>query len=327
MLRASLVLPAFLLIASLSDSYSQACDKGFSYSPRCLISGPCQDGEREAAVMDYAGAVYEKNSNQRFDGRLTETECASVKKEFGILPPGAPPEPYLSAARKAFFRKQAQAEHCREGAAFETKKFSNPKWGEGIFLGTFHLCGARIGEMFAPHEMEILSRPQEWLLFLENSSDPLVKNANGGEAALLKKVSSALNIPLEDPMIPEPELGKKIATKYAVSREEFTALFFLAAMSGDKEVARNPQTAVKLFATQWGVDPEALARQILALAELPRKEIERKVKEAVKRYDTVIAETSPSHIREALKRHGKAKALFIVGNSHLDLGPLVYEKP
>lgn len=274
--------------------------------------------------MDYVGAVYGSGSNQSFDGFLGETERAAVVSEFGELSPGSSVEPYLSAARKKFFLSRPQGDYCRDSSNFKMRKFSSPRWGRGIFLGTIHLCGAKIGEMFAEYEKEIVSHPEEWLLFTENYSDPMVKKAKGGESDLMQKVSRALNIPLEDPILPEPELARKIAEKYSVSVEDFLALFFLATMSGDRDVERQPAAAVRLFAAQWKADPEAIARRLLAIAKLPHKEIEKKVEEAVKRYDTVIAETSPEHIRAALTRHNKKKALFIVGITHLDLGPLVY---
>lgn len=304
-------------------------EPGRNYSRHCLLYGPCQEDERSAAFLDYAGAVYGSGNASSFDGFLRDEERARTEKRFGPFLDASPAPAYLSSARQKFFLREAPLDypdppHCSDDRHFQTRQFAEDEWGKGVLLGTAHLCGGRIGDMFAEFEAEIATAPEDWIIFLENISDPITNRIQSPETKLFKRVSAALDIPLEDPIIPMPEIARRVAEKYSIKPEEFVAVFLAYSLEGDPAARVNPEAVIRLSAEQWKVDPKLLVGAILDLDKYSDTEFQKMKQESLRRYDEAISDFSPEHIRSLLKAKKKNKALYVIGSAHLDLGASVY---
>ncbi|MFO1519178.1 MAG: hypothetical protein U1F57_05900 [bacterium] len=324
-----------------------------SYRRNCLVDSSCAAGERQAAIYDYVGAMYGEEGRVRFletngNQHLSPSEREYVERTFGRLTSPSQVDGFLTKSHSVFFQRSffPTPKKCPEEPVV---KLLHPQFGEGLVLYGAHGCGEAHGKQLSQSGMEwaIAANSQGWTFFVEGEAgagwlDGEKKAIDmGPEVKLVKRMGEVLQIPVKEALVfnpTHPQVLEEAAKKSGYTREELIvgAVFqvFLSLYLQDPRANQGAvmTQAVDNAAPYFKIDRKKLAD---AMNDFLIKYGRDQVKESKKRMDVLVDfsnQLSLSPLRKELQTLSErkdalpAKALFLVGQAHLDLVKKAYEK-
>jgi len=318
-----------------------------NYRRACLKDASCSWQEREAALLDYAGAVYGEPGNGGLCSKegsftLTPQEQSYVTEKFG-RPEGADRIfPFLDRARNRFFKQLAfpMDPQCLREAPRSPLQLQHPQLGAALVVHGYHGCGKNYAEQLTKTGMELSigAEPQEWAFFLE-SYGVLDQREKLEENELFKRVAKTLDIPLRN-ALPVRALSKE-ALQEAAKSSKYSELDFAVAVLF--------QAVLGNLRAHRGGDPNALADGLAPEVAKELSQDAKSLRTALDRYfekypdpmeaaiesdrrAKIIAETSNvlslkqlrSEVQKLSAERPHLKSLFMVGSMHQDLIRQVY---
>lgn len=353
-----LIIAGFFLVGCSRDQEDEPVSKKPSPQPEppsdrvyrrsCLQDESCPLPEREAALMDYVGAVYGEAGRVKFTSPndtfvLTPAEETYVLNTFGR--PGKPPEgirSFLGRGADVFLSQRSYMEHpmCSTDRGKAPIQFTDSQLGMGVVLYGFHGCAKNYLDQLKRSGLELSmgANPENWAFFLEG---------HGGkksefilyEFEFFEKVANVLKIPLHN-AVPVRTFHKKVI-QLAMEKTNYVEMDFTVAAVFQGVVGRmreNPnadplqmeRTMAELMAPDFGQKPEVVLKALHQFLQKYPTFLEAGTESD--RRIMVLAEISNQLSREQLKdkiegiakEKPNLKSLFVIGAGHKDLIQEIY---
>ncbi|MFO1464288.1 MAG: hypothetical protein U1F66_10975 [bacterium] len=318
-----------------------------NYRRLCLKDESCSWQERQAALLDYAGAVYGEPGKVSLgpkDGpfSLTPEEQSYVTEKFGRPEGAGQIFSFLDRSRNRFFKQLALPAdpQCLREAPRAPQQLVHPQLGSALIVHGYHGCGKNYAEQLSKTGMELSigAEPQEWAFFLE-SYGVLDQRVKLEETELFTRIAKTLDIPLRN-ALPVRALSKE-ALQAAAKASKYSELDFAVAVLF--------QAVLGNLRAHRGGDPVALADGLAPEVAKELSQDSRSLRTAFDQYlqkypdpveaavesdrrAKILAETSNrlslkqlrSEVQKLAAERPHLKSLFMVGSMHQDLIRQVY---
>lgn len=322
------------------------------YKKSCLVNTKCKWEERQAAIYDYAGAIYGQAGKVKFDpknntGQLTSAERAYVEKNFGTLKHQDEIKTFLNGARRFYFEALPIKKDfsCLGEKRPPLNKVENQSLGQAYILSGRHGCYLSYEEQWVKSELELAmaANPKEFAIGLEGWGKVENNYLVSHEYSWILNIAQKLGVSLFNP-VPYAASDLKVVQE-AAKKSQYDVIDFQVAYVFQLSlnmVRENPEMnqsaiinyAVRTISQHHNTNPQTLADATVKYFD-QYPDIEQAALESDKRA-LLLAEASNSMSKSGNRNRleimnhdmpaGKAlKTIFIIGKLHTRMIEEIYQ--